>query len=84
MELTGRVALITGGTRMGAVVGTELARDGADIALDRDVLWRWPVPATPVSPITRRVRAASSVRRRTTSGCAAVAAFCSPTSLRTS
>ena len=33
MELTGRVALITGGTRMGAVVGTELARDGADIAL---------------------------------------------------
>ena len=33
MELTGRVALITGGRRIGAVVATELARRGADIAL---------------------------------------------------
>src|SRR5688572_2481649 len=33
MELPGRVALITGGKRIGAVVGTELARGGADIAL---------------------------------------------------
>ncbi len=33
MELLGRVALITGGTRIGAVVATELARGGADVAL---------------------------------------------------
>lgn len=33
MELTDRVALITGGKRIGAVVATELAREGADIAL---------------------------------------------------
>jgi NAD(P)-dependent dehydrogenase (short-subunit alcohol dehydrogenase family) len=33
MELPGRVALITGGRRIGAVVATELARRGADIAL---------------------------------------------------
>lgn len=33
MELTGRVALITGGKRIGAVVATELARGGADVAL---------------------------------------------------
>ena len=33
MELTGRVALITGGRRIGAVVATELARGGADVAL---------------------------------------------------
>jgi NAD(P)-dependent dehydrogenase (short-subunit alcohol dehydrogenase family) len=33
MELSGRVALITGGRRIGAVVATELARAGADIAL---------------------------------------------------
>src|SRR5919106_6134649 len=33
MELPGRVALITGGRRIGAVVATELARGGADIAL---------------------------------------------------
>ncbi len=33
MELTGRVALITGGKRIGAVVATELARAGADVAL---------------------------------------------------
>lgn len=33
MELTDRVALITGGKRIGAVVATELARRGADIAL---------------------------------------------------
>jgi NAD(P)-dependent dehydrogenase (short-subunit alcohol dehydrogenase family) len=33
MELAGRVALITGGRRIGAVVATELARGGADIAL---------------------------------------------------
>ena len=33
MELPGRVALITGGKRIGAVVATELARGGADIAL---------------------------------------------------
>jgi NAD(P)-dependent dehydrogenase (short-subunit alcohol dehydrogenase family) len=33
MELAGRVALITGGKRIGAVVATELARRGADIAL---------------------------------------------------
>ena len=33
MELQGRVALITGGRRIGAVVATELARGGADIAL---------------------------------------------------
>lgn len=33
MELNGRVALITGGKRIGAVVATELARAGADIAL---------------------------------------------------
>jgi NAD(P)-dependent dehydrogenase (short-subunit alcohol dehydrogenase family) len=33
MELTGRVALITGGRRIGAVVAAELARGGADIAL---------------------------------------------------
>lgn len=33
MELTDRVALITGGKRIGAVVATELARGGADIAL---------------------------------------------------
>jgi NAD(P)-dependent dehydrogenase (short-subunit alcohol dehydrogenase family) len=33
MELAGRVALITGGKRIGAVVATELARAGADLAL---------------------------------------------------
>lgn len=33
MELTGRVALITGGKRIGAVIATELARGGADVAL---------------------------------------------------
>jgi NAD(P)-dependent dehydrogenase (short-subunit alcohol dehydrogenase family) len=33
MELAGRVALITGGRRIGAAVATELARRGADIAL---------------------------------------------------
>ena len=33
MELQGRVALITGGKRIGAVVATELARGGADVAL---------------------------------------------------
>jgi NAD(P)-dependent dehydrogenase (short-subunit alcohol dehydrogenase family) len=33
MELAGRVALITGGRRIGAVVATELARAGADVAL---------------------------------------------------
>ena len=33
MELTGRVALITGGKRIGSVVATELARRGADVAL---------------------------------------------------
>jgi len=33
VELTDRVALITGGRRIGAVVATELARKGADIAI---------------------------------------------------
>jgi NAD(P)-dependent dehydrogenase (short-subunit alcohol dehydrogenase family) len=33
MELPGRVAFVTGGKRIGAVVATELARGGADIAL---------------------------------------------------
>jgi 3-oxoacyl-[acyl-carrier protein] reductase len=33
MNLEGRVALITGGRRIGAVVATELARGGTDIAL---------------------------------------------------
>ena len=33
MELTDRVALITGGKRIGSVVATELARGGADVAL---------------------------------------------------
>lgn len=33
MELNGRVALITGGRRIGAVVAIELARAGADIAM---------------------------------------------------
>jgi NAD(P)-dependent dehydrogenase (short-subunit alcohol dehydrogenase family) len=33
MELPGRVALVTGGRRIGAVVATELARGGADVAL---------------------------------------------------
>jgi NAD(P)-dependent dehydrogenase (short-subunit alcohol dehydrogenase family) len=33
MELGGRVALITGGRRIGAVVAAELARGGADVAL---------------------------------------------------
>ena len=33
MELSGRVALVTGGRRIGAVVATELARRGADVAL---------------------------------------------------
>ena len=33
MELTNRVALITGGKRVGAVVATELARRGVDLAL---------------------------------------------------
>lgn len=33
MELAGRVALITGGRRIGAVVAAELARGGADVAL---------------------------------------------------
>jgi NAD(P)-dependent dehydrogenase (short-subunit alcohol dehydrogenase family) len=33
MELAGRVALITGGKRIGVAVATELARGGADIAL---------------------------------------------------
>lgn len=33
MELDERVALITGGRRIGAVVATELARNGADVAL---------------------------------------------------
>jgi NAD(P)-dependent dehydrogenase (short-subunit alcohol dehydrogenase family) len=33
MNLAGRVALITGGRRIGAVVATELARSGADVAL---------------------------------------------------
>lgn len=33
MQLTGRVALVTGGKRIGAVVATELARRGADVGL---------------------------------------------------
>lgn len=33
MDLTGKVALITGGKRIGAVVATALAKGGADIAL---------------------------------------------------
>jgi NAD(P)-dependent dehydrogenase (short-subunit alcohol dehydrogenase family) len=33
MNLDGRVALLTGGRRIGAVVATELARGGADVAL---------------------------------------------------
>lgn len=33
MDLTGKVALITGGKRIGAVVATELAKAGADVAL---------------------------------------------------
>ncbi len=33
MELNGRIALITGGKRIGSVVATELARAGADIAM---------------------------------------------------
>ena len=33
MELTGKVALITGGKRIGAVVATVLAGAGADVAL---------------------------------------------------
>lgn len=33
MELNGRVALITGGKRIGSVVATELARAGADVAM---------------------------------------------------
>ena len=33
MELTDRVALLTGGRRIGAVVATEIARRGADVAL---------------------------------------------------
>jgi NAD(P)-dependent dehydrogenase (short-subunit alcohol dehydrogenase family) len=33
MDLTGRVALITGGKRIGAVVAVELAKQGADIGL---------------------------------------------------
>jgi NAD(P)-dependent dehydrogenase (short-subunit alcohol dehydrogenase family) len=33
MELNGRVALITGGKRIGSVVAAELARAGADVAL---------------------------------------------------
>jgi NAD(P)-dependent dehydrogenase (short-subunit alcohol dehydrogenase family) len=33
MDLTDRVALITGGKRIGAVVATEFARNGADVAL---------------------------------------------------
>jgi NAD(P)-dependent dehydrogenase (short-subunit alcohol dehydrogenase family) len=33
MELTDRVVLITGGRRIGAVIATELARGGADVAL---------------------------------------------------
>jgi NAD(P)-dependent dehydrogenase (short-subunit alcohol dehydrogenase family) len=33
MNLAGRVALITGGRRIGAVVATEVARGGADVAL---------------------------------------------------
>jgi NAD(P)-dependent dehydrogenase (short-subunit alcohol dehydrogenase family) len=33
LQLAGRVALITGGKRIGAVVATELARHGADVAL---------------------------------------------------
>jgi NAD(P)-dependent dehydrogenase (short-subunit alcohol dehydrogenase family) len=33
MELEGRVALVTGSKRIGAVVATELARTGADVAL---------------------------------------------------
>jgi NAD(P)-dependent dehydrogenase (short-subunit alcohol dehydrogenase family) len=33
MELAGRVALITGGKRIGAIVATELARGGMDVAL---------------------------------------------------
>jgi len=33
MDLSGRVALITGGKRIGSVIATELARAGADIAL---------------------------------------------------
>src|SRR4051794_31807879 len=33
MELPGRVALVTGTRRIGAVVATELARHGADVAV---------------------------------------------------
>src|SRR4029079_11140758 len=33
MNVDGRVALITGGRRIGAVVATELARAGTDVAL---------------------------------------------------
>src|SRR5262245_27179497 len=33
MDLTNRVALVTGGKRIGAVVATELARRGTDVAL---------------------------------------------------
>jgi len=33
MELSNRVALVTGGKRIGAVVAIELARKGADVGL---------------------------------------------------
>ena len=33
MELSGRVAMVTGGKRIGAALATELARGGADVAL---------------------------------------------------
>src|SRR5688572_1115944 len=33
MDLSGRVALITGGRRIGAAVATELARGGADVGI---------------------------------------------------
>ena len=33
MELNGKVVLVTGGKRIGAVVATTLAKAGADVAL---------------------------------------------------
>jgi len=61
MDPSGRVVLITGGKRIGAVVATELARAGADIAL---VYHRSRAEAEETSAAVRALVSSASARDR--------------------